>query len=557
MDFLSHIYGYLFIYAAGLQSVAVAMVLGGLTVHGMVVRPLSGQMGNAGHSLLCRSRFILFLCAMILVVAAGLRLGVQMVVLSAQTGTDTATLLRSIFGRSQLVLIGTALSITLVVLTRLDDRRRGALLPLLFLLVVCAASVGSQGIAAIEGRWLLVALHLVHWTGIGVWLGSVPVFLGTMAVAADGATAHRLASRYMALTLVGLLLAGGGGAGLMALQVGQVEAVLGTTYGALSGLKGVVAAAILFIGLANIVRLVRWGKPSDFNPHRLIRWSEVQFLLAVALLLLSAVQATQPPPILGVGDSPTSAEILARMAPQIPVSLLDFDINRYGLPGEEVISAATAMFAAGETPWQGGLVGGPTISEPTQLLQLWSEASHHLFGALLIIVALFAIFDRTEGIHNGSVWPVMLGLVAIAIILRADLAFWPLGPKGSPIASLAEGRVLEHRLIALMLILAMSGELFARLGLISARVGGSLGGLFMLAATVLVFFKAFPLVGALRLQVQTLFYMPLFCLGLVAGCGRWLEARLDAPYRRAYGWLWTLSVFGAGVLLLFYNEAMG
>lgn len=554
MDVLSQIYAYPFVYGAGFQTLAIALLLGGLAFHALVARPLEPTLGASGRHIADRTRGLLVIAGLIMVATAGLRLALQAAVLSTELGSDLSSLLRTIFGRSLLVQIGTALSIALVALTRLDVRR-SALLTLLFVLVLSAATIGTQATAALEGRWVLIGLHALHWTGTGVWLGSLPFFLGALAASGDPHACARLAGRYAWLAGLGVLLAAGSGTGLAIQQTGTVAAVSGTVYGLLCGLKGLIALVIVAIGLANLFRLRHLARGSSAATHRLVRLTEVQVLLAIPLLLLAATLTTQPDPQHAPGARPTLAELSARLMPRVPNSYREFDINRYGLPGEEVIDAARSARAAATAPWQGTLLGGP-VPEPgphPPLLRLWSEATHHLIGGLLVLLALFAMIDRAENIKGGLLWPLLLALVALAILVRADVTVWPTGPEGGPLTSLTDPAALEHRAIAIMLALAALAELLSRLHLVSERLGGSLGAGFLLAGTSLLLVKAYPLVGAPALQAKTLIHVPLICLGLTVACGRWLEVRLDTPDQVAYGWLWTWCVLLAGALLLLYH----
>lgn len=560
MDFLSQTYGTLVVYAEGLCGVATALLLGGLGFHIGVALPLQASAGPDGARVAERSRLFLVVFALMLVAAAVLRLSLQGVVLSDQMGADLSVLFRTLFARSLMVAIGTGFAVALAAAAQLEVGRR-ALMPLLFLLLLSTASIGPQATAAIDGRWLTVALHALHSAGAGLWLGSLPFVLGALAVTgavgAVGVTA-RLCRRATGLATIGFLLTGLGGLGL-AVQTSATPAVLfGQAAGVLIGAKAVIAGLIVLIGLSTLWRLRRLSRDPNAVTERVRRLTEVQLLLAIPLLFLAATLATQPIAGSGRGAAVSLETIANELRPRIPDSVLAFDLHRYGLPDADLIDAAVAARDRAEPPWQGAVLGASMPVEPVRPLQLWSEATHHLMGVLLLLLAVVATFGRAERPRAGVLHPAILIAMAVAIVLRADIAVWPLGPlgpDGTAFGSLAEGGVLEHRLIAMVLLLGGVGELLPRLRLCGPRMAGTVGGAAMVAAATLLLVKALPLVGSVRQQAELVVMLPLLVLGLLAGAGRWLEARMPAGCRSFYGRAWPICVFLAGLVLLQYHEA--
>ena len=144
--------------------------------------------------------------------------------------------------------------------------------------------------------------------------------------------------------------------------------------------------------------------------------------------------------------------------------------------------------------------------------------------------------------------------LAVFILLRADPENWPLGPR-SFWESFASPDVLQHRFGALLIVVFAAFECAVQAGKLKARwatyvfpVMCALG-----AATLLTHeHSATDVKGALLAEMS---HTPIALLGVTAGCGRWLELRLQKSRMTTIaGYLWPVCLALVGLILLNYRE---
>jgi putative copper resistance protein D len=79
----------------------------------------------------------------------------------------------------------------------------------------------------------------------------------------------------------------------------------------------------------------------------------------------------------------------------------------------------------------------------------WSEYNHHVAGAIVLLVGLAALLDRTGRFPWARHWPLLYLLLAVFLVLRSDPEAWPLGEIGL-LDSLRDPEVLQHKLLSFL-----------------------------------------------------------------------------------------------------------
>jgi copper transport protein len=185
-----------------------------------------------------------------------------------------------------------------------------------------------QGHGAADGDWLAVALDWLHLAAMGAWLGGiVPLALLLARRDAAGVPASTLVPRFSAVALVSVATLALSGAYAAWIHVGDVEALLSTTYGRALLVKLGIFAALGALGALNLLafspRLKRSGAAAWLR-----RSVRAELALGAALLLAAGtIMAVSPARTaldaqrrLGLSESAQSGEVslALRVAPGAP-----------------------------------------------------------------------------------------------------------------------------------------------------------------------------------------------------------------------------------------------
>ncbi len=183
----------------------------------------------------------------------------------------------------------------------------------------------------------------------------------------------------------------------------------------------------------------------------------------------------------------------------------------------------------------------------------WSEYNHNWAGIFVALAGLLALAERA-GLRPARHWPLMLLGLGGFILIRADPEAWPLGAEGFW-ESLRDVEVLQHRLGGLLAVGFAVFEWRVRAGGLARTRAAyvfpavcAIGGALLIAHTHAIS----DVKEALLIEIS---HTPLALAGIVAGCSRWLELRLDPPGNRVAGWIWPVALIIVGLSLLGYREA--
>ena len=417
------------------------------------------------------------------------------------------------------------------------------------LLVALGASVSlSHAASRMDHRLLLLILTAGHHLGMAAWLGALPFLLIALKLSCDADVSRQMASRFSAMAIfsVGVLVFAG--AGLAWLYAGSWQGMDGTSYGLLLSAKIVLTALMLTLGAGNYFLLRR----ADVEPatvfFRLRRFSEAEIGLGFTVILAAASLTAQSP---SVDETPqdilTGHQVVERMEWRWP---------SFHTPALTQLAPPTPLsVAVREATYTGG-----SASDAND--RAWSEYNHHWAGLIVLAAGALALVSRLPRQRWARHWPLLFLGLSIFILLRADPECWPLGPR--PFwASFTAPDVLEHRAYAVLVAAFAVFEWGVQTGRLRWPPARFVFPSLCVAGGALLLTHTHALADGTDEVFAELSHTPIALLGAVAGCGRWMELRLDdgegsiqdSRPRRIAAWIWPVSLILMGLLLLNYRES--
>ena len=392
------------------------------------------------------------------------------------------------------------------------------------LAVAAAATVIALGGAFTShaAGWLgerapLYALDAVHRAAAYAWLGGVAhlVLFGFAGPSpADVKAVLPRAGRLFA-GCVGVLVALG--TVLAIPYLGSLDALVGTSYGALLVGKLTLLAALLGLAAMNHRSVSRVARGGDPPALALWRFAEIEVGLGIATLLVAATLASTPPGV-DVGAEVATAREVAHVFTQGWR-----DLAQLGSSGFDI-----------------GVVGV-------------SVFNHRFAGLLLLAMALLAIAERAGVARWARNWPLLMLVLGVFVGVHADRQAWPFGRMGF-VESFADPEIIQHRIAGLLVCAFAFFEWAVRTGrLAPARAGLVFPGVSLLGGAMLVLHSHAGVGIKYEFLIQ-LTHLPIAILGVLAGASRWLELRLPGREGRALGWIWPPALLGIGLVLVGYWE---
>lgn len=436
------------------------------------------------------------------------------------------------FGQASVV--GIALAVALAAaaarLRPRPEHRAGWLLALALGLAILVNSAWlAHAVSRLQDRAALMTVTVLHQAGAVLWLG------GLMHLARSWRTPLPPAAlgRFSATAMVGVGFIVAPGLGLAVGYVGDWGALVGTGYGVMVLTKVALMVSVLTLGGLNyllIRRMIRAAEAGT-SPARVRPLVEAEVGIGITILFAAASLTSLPPAVDVVADRATPAEVAARFAPKLP---------RLSSPPVDALLAAAAPIE-------------DTLSTRQPEEYAWSEYNHHMAGLFVFSMGFLALLERTGRARWARHWPLLLLGLAAFMFVRNDPRAWPLGPAGFW-ESMVLPDVLQHRLVVLLVVGLGLFEWLVRIGVL-ARPGWRLvfpvlcavgGGLLLTHSHAM-----FNLKGEFLAEVS---HAPMGILGVFMGWGRWLELRLPGGEGVLPGWVWSISLFLIGGILLVYRE---
>src|SRR5216683_2089858 len=401
--------------------------------------------------------------------------------------------------------IGIVAAFTVIALT-VPTRSSGYTDLLLPAAAIIASSVmTSHSMARLDYRAPLVVFTALHQAAAATWLGGLPYLLIAIRRAPAPDAARQLSARFSQLALASVAVLASAGLLLSFAYVGSVQAIYGTSYGAMVATKALLFGLLLFLGALNF-QLVRRGPASS---------------------------------------------IFASLSPRSPrcaspaVQELPEDIYAAQKKAFEVGSLSTESYVPGQT--------GTRLNTPAE--KAWSEYNHHWAGIIVLSMGLLALLAQAGQFSWARNWPLAFFGLSAFLFLRSDPETWPLGPVGFW-ATLADPEILLHRFFALLVIALAVFEWRVQTGRVASGRARLVFPALIAVSGALLLTHSHSLGNLKEERLAELSHIPLAILAVTAGWSRWLELRLpfENQTRNVMARLWPLCIALIGVVLLNYRE---
>ena len=422
-------------------------------------------------------------------------------------------------------------------------------LALLAILVALAATVSlSHAASRMDHRPLLLVITAAHHLGMAAWLGALPFLLIAVKLERDPEISRQMARRFSTMALVSVAVLIFAGAGLSWFYAGSWPGMYGTSYGILLSAKIVLTGLMLTLGAGNFYVLRRVNTDPAPLLFRLRRFSEAELGLGFTVILAAASLTAQSP---SVDETPqdmiTGQQAVERMEGRWP---------SFHTPAVAQLAPPTPLsVAVREATYTGG-----SASDAND--RAWSEYNHHWAGLIVLVAGALALVSRLPGQRWARRWPLLFLGLSVFILLRADPECWPLGPR--PFwASFTAPDVLEHRAYAVLIAAFSIFEWGVQTGRLRWPLARFIFPVLCAAGGALLLTHTHALGDGNDEVFAEISHTPIALLGAVAGCGRWLDLRLDdgaelyreSRFRRIAAWIWPACLILIGLLLLNYRES--
>lgn len=446
-------------------------------------------------------------------------------------------------------LLGIAAASIVVVSSKPSSGRANLLLLLPGLAIIVSSALTSHSMARLDHRLPLFVLTALHQLATAVWLGGLPYLLIAIRSSPSDEFTRQLSRRFSQLALLSVGTLSIAGLLLSFAYVGSLNAVYGTSYGAMVATKVLLLGILLLLGALNF-QIVRKGQAGSIRDS-LKRFGEVEIGIGITVILTASSLTSLPPAADLRQDRVSGAEIYARMSPRIP-RLASPPMK--DLP-EDVYAAQKAAFEAGSLSTE-SFVPGQTGTRPnTPAEKAWSEYNHHWAGIIVLSVGLLALVAQAGRVSWARNWPLLFLGLAVFLFLRSDPEVWPLGPNGFWV-TFADPEVLLHRIFVLLVVALAIFEWRVQTGRIASSNIRLVFPVLVAVSGALLLTHSHSLGNIKEEVLAELSHIPLAVLAVMAGWSRWLELRLPAE-DRARAWLarlWPVCISLIGVFLLNYRE---
>jgi len=445
--------------------------------------------------------------------------------------------------------LGIAASLAIAALSR--PRGAASYVPLLLpaAAIIASSVLTSHAMARLEYRLPLVFVTALHQLATAAWLGGLPYLLIAIRRASSPEFARQASARFSRLALVSVAVLASAGVILSLSYIGSLQAVYGTSYGAMVAAKAILFGLLLFLGYLNF-DLVRHGETSAILAS-LKRFGEAEIGIGITVILVAASLTSLPPAVDLAQDCVSAAEIVARMTPR-PLRLSSPAMK--DLP-EDVYAAQKRAFEAGSLSTESFVPGqsGTRLNTPAE--KAWSEYNHHWAGIIVLSVGLLALLAQAGKISWARNWPLLFLGLSVFLFLRSDPEVWPLGPNGFWV-TFADPEVLLHRIFAGLVIALALFEWRVQTGRVASGNMRLVFPMLIAVSGALLLTHSHSLGNIKEEVLAELSHIPLAILAVVAGWSRWLELRLpgESHMRVWVARLWPVCTSLIGVLLLNYRE---
>jgi len=426
------------------------------------------------------------------------------------------------------------LVVTLMVVKR-NMLSRGRWIGVLCVVVVLMVNEAwlSHAASRLEGGGVLMVVTMVHVLGATVWAGGVAhlLLLWRFLRMQDPTSWLELVSRFSPVGIVCVILILLPGGYLTWSYVGGWSGLIGTGYGNMVVVKIGLFACVLVLAALNFLAAREWKGSGQLTSMmtRVPAYIEVEIILAVGLLF-TAASLTGFPPSVDVAEATASpAEMWTMYDPKVP-----------RLAGPELI----LIDAPELTNLQTGKMGKKEDMS-------WDRFNHNFSGVVVIAMAIVALFDLLGRYRWARSWPLMFVGFSVLIFVFANPDHWPMGSIGF-IESLQETEVVQHWLAAIVVFGLGWFEWRARESAFSQKQLQFVFPSLCIVGGIILLTHSHSIAELKQEFLIQSTHVSMGVLGVLLGCGRWLEIRLSAPYDRVAGVMSIGAMMLVGFILLFY-----
>ncbi len=546
MDLLLDIFGFASVLLSGVARTAQCLTLGSIAFLALVAVPLGHGAADElrGRTIQLTRRF-----AWALLISVGMLLALQVTILAGTAEITLGEALGGDYAIAQSVrVVGALLMLALLY-------RRSPSMPLLLALALVDLGAGvatSHAAARIEDRALLIGITALHHAGAAVWIGGLPCFLSAMGRLAPGALRGRVGARYSLLSAISVAAIAFSGIGMLVHYVGSVDAMYGTAYGMMLGTKITLFFGLLALGYGNF-RVVRSlaGNPNG-SILRLRRFAEVELGVGITIFFVAASMTSLPPAIDLTRDRVSLPEITERLVPKLPALTSP---SRDTLAFYEEQKTLAAEKAENKPATLQAYVPGAGVPLPRNAQDIaWSEYNHHVAGAIVLVMGILVLLEKTGKAPWARHWPLLLIVLAGFLFLRSEAEGWPTGSL-TLAESLRDPEFIQHKTFMVLMTGFAGFEWSVRNQVMRNGWAKYVFPLICALGGMMLLTHSHSIANVKELLLLEMTHMPLAVFAIWSGWTRWLELRLENGRAKAIaGWLWPTFFCLTALTLLLYRE---
>ncbi len=548
MDLLLDIFGFASVLISGVARTAQCLTLGSIAFLALVAVPLGHGAADA-LKLAPRTIQLTRRFAWALLISVGVLLAMQVAILA---GTAEITIGEALGGDYA---IAQSVRIVGVVLMLAVLHGKSPSVPLLLALALVDLGAGvatSHAAARIEDRGLLIGITALHHAGAAVWIGGLPCFLSAMRWLPGGAMRSKVGARYSLLSMLSVGAITFSGIGMLVHYVGSVDAMYGTAYGMMLATKTTLFLGLLALGYGNF-RVVR---SLANNPQgsilRLRRFAEVELGVGITIFFVAASMTSLPPAIDLTRDRVSLPEIAERLEPKMPAltspsrDTLAFYEEQKTLAEEKAENKPATLQA---------YVPGAGAPLPRNAQDIaWSEYNHHMAGAIVLVMGILVLVEKTGKAPWARHWPLLLIVLAGFLFLRSEAESWPTGSL-SLADSLRDPEFIQHKTFMVLMTAFAAFEWSVRNQVMRNGWAKYVFPLICALGGMMLLTHSHSIANVKELLLLEMTHMPLAVFAIWSGWTRWLELRLeDGRAKVIAGWLWPTFFCLTALTLLLYRE---
>jgi len=420
----------------------------------------------------------------------------------------------------------------------------------LMAVVVLAGNVATtHAFGRLDDMALLATATAMHALGAAIWIGGLPYLLVSFPLLDDGADIRLVGRRYSVMSMVAVAAIVMSGLLLAFFYIGSIEALYGTAYGFMTGVKLVLFAFLLGLGAMNFYLVDRLRRDPATPTLRFRRFVEAELGIGLTLFFAAASLTAVPPGVDLPDDRVTLTEIAERIWPVRP-RFQSPDHAGLGLIALQELLDTEA--ARGVTTARAFVPGTGELPPRNAQDIAWSEYNHNWAGVLVLAIGLLALAERA-GVRCGRHWPLLFLVMAAFLFVRSDPEVWPLGPIGF-FEGLRDAEVTQHRAYVLVIILFAVFEWLVRTGHLRSPRAALVFPLLTAFGGALLLTHNHAIGNVKEALLVEMSHGVIGLLGVAAGWSRWIELRAPGRPARVASCIWPICFIAVGIVLISYRE---